>query len=162
MYSLSARLGNPRCNLRAVCQGAIPGVASRGIWERSLASKWIPVPAILHRQLPCLLCHFFLTQDYSGITLIRGGWFRLRLTINCLGWHTISYHYTFKLETFFCTKNIGFSLLFWRKSSHTIFRNSYLLNDIFSCKKSKHRLYSVVESLVVDTLVSVWTRTRLT
>jgi hypothetical protein len=69
-------------HLRAVCQGVIPVVAIRGIWLRSLANEWIPVPAILHWQFPCLLHHKFLTHDFLGVRHIRGGLFRPKLYTN--------------------------------------------------------------------------------
>jgi hypothetical protein len=44
--------------------------------QRSLANEWNLVPAILHPQFLCLLCHTFLTQDFLGVRQIRDGWFR--------------------------------------------------------------------------------------
>jgi hypothetical protein len=34
------------------------------IWARNLAKDWIPPPAILHRESPCLKCHIFLPRDF--------------------------------------------------------------------------------------------------
>jgi hypothetical protein len=53
------------------------------IWARNLAKDGIPVPAILHRQLPCLLHHNFL--------------FRPKLSTQGLIWNSISWHYTFNI-----------------------------------------------------------------
>jgi hypothetical protein len=73
-------------NARMVC--GIP----RTIWARSLANDWIPVPAILHRQVFCLLSHKFLTRDSTGARYIRVGLFRPKLYTNGLSWHTISWY----------------------------------------------------------------------
>jgi hypothetical protein len=66
-------------------------VAIRGIWLRCLANERIPVPAILHRQFPCLLRHTFLAHDFLGVRQIRGGLFRPNLYTNGLSWQTISW-----------------------------------------------------------------------
>jgi hypothetical protein len=50
-------------------------VANCGTEVRYVASDWTPVPAILHRQVPCLLRHEFLTRDFPGT----------RYSADCLG-----------------------------------------------------------------------------
>jgi hypothetical protein len=72
---------------------------SADIWARNLAKDWIPVPPILHRQLPCLLRPNFLThltQDYPAVKPWRGKLFRPKLSTQGLIWNSISWHYTFK------------------------------------------------------------------
>jgi hypothetical protein len=54
------------------------------IWVRNLAKDWIPVPAILHRQLPFLLRHKCLPRDFPDIRPIRGELFRPKLHKNGL------------------------------------------------------------------------------
>jgi hypothetical protein len=56
-----------------------------------LAKDWIPAPAILHREPPCLLRHKFLTRDFP----IRGELFRPKLYTKGLSWHSISWYYPF-------------------------------------------------------------------
>jgi hypothetical protein len=59
---------------------AIRKLAFRGkIWARNLAKDWIPVPAILHQQLPCLLRHNFSTHDFPAVKPWRGKLFRPKL-----------------------------------------------------------------------------------
>jgi hypothetical protein len=65
------------------------------IWPRNLANDWIPAPAILHRQFPCLLRHKILMRDFLGVRQIRGGLFRPKLYTNGLSWQTISWYYPF-------------------------------------------------------------------
>jgi hypothetical protein len=50
-------LGNPHSKRRGLPQSAAH------IWARNLAREWIPAPAILHRESPCLKRHIFLTHD---------------------------------------------------------------------------------------------------
>jgi hypothetical protein len=83
-------------HLRAVCQEVIPVVAIHGIWPRNLANDWIPAPAILHQQFPCLLRHKFLTHDVLGVIQIHGGLFRPKLYTNGLSWQTISWYYSLR------------------------------------------------------------------
>jgi hypothetical protein len=52
-------LGNPRSKLRGLPQSAAH------IWERNLARDWIPAPAILHRESPCLKRHIFFPREYK-------------------------------------------------------------------------------------------------
>jgi hypothetical protein len=101
MYSLLPECGawQSAAHLRAVCQGVIPAVANRRIWARSLAIGWILLPTILHREAHCLMCYYFLTRDFSSVKLIHSGLFRPKLNTNCLRWHTISWHYTSKVNT---------------------------------------------------------------
>jgi hypothetical protein len=84
-------------HLRAVGQGVIPVVAIRGIWMRSLANDRTPVPAILYRQLPCLLRHKCMTRDLLGVRQLRCGLFSPKLYTNGLSWQTISWYYPFKV-----------------------------------------------------------------
>jgi hypothetical protein len=70
---------------------------SAEIWARNLAKDWIPVPAILHRQIPCLLCHNFLTHDFLAVKPWRGKLFRPKLSTQGLIWNSISWHYTFNV-----------------------------------------------------------------
>jgi hypothetical protein len=72
-------------------------MAGLRIWARSLAKEWNPVPAILHREAPCLKCCFFLERDFTSLKLIRGALFRSKLYVNGLSWHTISWHCTFQV-----------------------------------------------------------------
>jgi hypothetical protein len=51
-------LGNPRSKRRGLPQSAAH------IWEWNLARDWIPAPAILHRESPCLKRHIFLPRDF--------------------------------------------------------------------------------------------------
>jgi hypothetical protein len=51
-------LGNPRSKHRGLPQSAAH------IWARNLARDWIPAPAILHRESPCLKRHIFLPRDF--------------------------------------------------------------------------------------------------
>jgi hypothetical protein len=83
-------LGNPRSWHCGLPQSA------PHIWARNLARAWIPAPAILNRDSPCLLRLYFLMCDFSGVKLIRGECFRPKLATNSFGWQTISWHYTFK------------------------------------------------------------------
>jgi hypothetical protein len=71
---------------------------SAEIWARNLAKDWIPVPAILHRQLPCLLHHNFLTHDFPAVKPWRSKLFRPKLST--LIWNSLSRHYTFKMCNF--------------------------------------------------------------
>jgi hypothetical protein len=75
MYSWQPERGawQSAVHMRAVCQGVIPVVAIRGILLRSLAYGRIPVPAILHRQFPCLLplTHKSLMRGFLGVRQIR-------------------------------------------------------------------------------------------
>jgi hypothetical protein len=82
--------------LRADCQAVILIVANCGIGARSLAIQWIPAPAILHREAPCLRRRIFLMRDFTSLKLIRGILFGPKLNTNGFSWHTISWHYTFK------------------------------------------------------------------
>jgi hypothetical protein len=68
MYSWQHERGawQSAVHLRAVCQEVIPVVAIRGIGPRNLVNDRIPAPAILHRQVSCLLCHKFLKRDSPG------------------------------------------------------------------------------------------------
>jgi hypothetical protein len=68
------------------------------IWARSLAIEWNPAPAILHREASCLKHRIYLKRYFTSVKLIRGALFRSQLYINGLSWHTISWHYTFKLQ----------------------------------------------------------------
>jgi hypothetical protein len=67
-------------------------------WNRAriLAKQWNPIPAILHREAPCLKHRIFLIRDFTSLKLIRGVLFWPKLFTNGLSWHTISWHYTFK------------------------------------------------------------------
>jgi hypothetical protein len=67
-----------KVKVSADCQAVILIVANRGIRAWSLAIEWNPVPAILHREACCLKHPIFLIND--------------------LCWHTISWHYTFKVS----------------------------------------------------------------
>jgi hypothetical protein len=69
---------------------------SAEIWARNLAKDWIPVPAILHWQLPCLLHHNILTHDFPAVKPWRGKLFRPKLSTQGLIWNSILWHYTFK------------------------------------------------------------------
>jgi hypothetical protein len=51
-------LGNPRSKRRGLPQSAAH------IWARNLARDWIPAPAILNRESPCLKRHIFLPRDF--------------------------------------------------------------------------------------------------
>jgi hypothetical protein len=51
-------LGNPHSKRRGLPQSVAH------IWARNLARDWIPAPAILHRESPCLKRHIFLTRDF--------------------------------------------------------------------------------------------------
>jgi hypothetical protein len=70
------------------------------IWARNLAKYWIPAPAILHQEPPCLLRHKFLMRDFPGESPIRGELFRSKLYTKGLSWHSISWHYPFKCNIF--------------------------------------------------------------
>jgi hypothetical protein len=50
--------GNPRSKRRRLSQSAVH------TWARSLARDWIPAPAILHRESPCLKRHIFLPCNF--------------------------------------------------------------------------------------------------
>jgi hypothetical protein len=64
---------------------AVRKLAFRGkIWTRNLAKDWIPVPPILHRQLPCLLRHKCLPRNFPDIRPICGELFRPKLHKNGL------------------------------------------------------------------------------
>jgi hypothetical protein len=63
------------------------------IWAWSLASDWIPVPAMFTS--PGLL---FLIRDFPGVRYLRGGLFRPKLYTNGLSWHTISWYYPFNMR----------------------------------------------------------------
>jgi hypothetical protein len=60
--------GNPRDgysilgNLHSKCCGLPQSTAH--IWARNLTRDWIPAPAILHRESPCLKHHIFLPCDF--------------------------------------------------------------------------------------------------
>jgi hypothetical protein len=71
------------------------------IWERHLAKDWIPAPAILDREPPCLLRHKFLTRDFPGVSPIHGELFRSKLYTKGLSWHSISWHYPFNTNSKF-------------------------------------------------------------
>jgi hypothetical protein len=113
MYSWQPERGalQSAVHLRAVCQGVIPVVAIRGILLQSLANEWIPVPAILHRQFPGLLCNTFLTCDFLGVRQIHGGLFRPKLYTNDYSWQTISWYYPFKRIEFFLLSFTSFRKL---------------------------------------------------
>jgi hypothetical protein len=51
---------------------------------RILAKQWNPVPAILHREAPCLKRHIFLIRDLTRLKLIHGVMFRPKLYTNGL------------------------------------------------------------------------------
>jgi hypothetical protein len=51
-------LGNPRSKRRGLPQSTVH------IWGRNLARDWIPAPAILNRESPCLKRHVFLPHDF--------------------------------------------------------------------------------------------------
>jgi hypothetical protein len=51
-------LGNPRSKRRGLPQ------STAHIWAQNLARDWIPAPAILHRESPCLKRHIFLPHDF--------------------------------------------------------------------------------------------------
>jgi hypothetical protein len=51
-------IGNPCSKHRGLPQSAAH------IWVRNLARDWIPAPAILHRESPCLKRHIFLPRDF--------------------------------------------------------------------------------------------------
>jgi hypothetical protein len=51
-------LGNPHSKRRGLTQSAAH------IWAQNLARDWIPAPAILHRESPCLKRHIFLPSDF--------------------------------------------------------------------------------------------------
>jgi hypothetical protein len=86
MYSLQPERGawQSAVHLRAICQGVIVIVGNRSIWARSLANNWIPVPAILHRQVSCMLRQKLLKRDSPSARNIRGGFFRPKLYTNGL------------------------------------------------------------------------------
>jgi hypothetical protein len=65
------------------CHG-LPQSAAH-IWAQNLARYWIPGPAILHRESPCLKRHIFLPRD---LQYLRGGLFRPKLNNNGLSWYT--------------------------------------------------------------------------
>jgi hypothetical protein len=89
---------------KADCQGDNIVVAVRGIRARRFAMEWNPAPAILHGEAPFLNCHIFLKSDFTSLKLILGVLFRPNLNNNCLSWHTISWHYTFKTGSFVKTR----------------------------------------------------------
>jgi hypothetical protein len=75
-------------------------------FDRGTAKDWIPAPAILHREPPCLLCHKFLTHDFPGVSHIRGELFTVGLnytprasvdTPSCILWH---YPFNFLARTY--------------------------------------------------------------
>jgi hypothetical protein len=74
-------LFNPRSKRRRLPQSAAH------IWARNLARNWIPAPAILHRESPCLKHHIFLPRDFQSIKYLRGRLFRLKLNTNGLSWY---------------------------------------------------------------------------
>jgi hypothetical protein len=76
-----------------------PRSANTGLklWARSLAIEWNPALAILHREASCLKRCIYLKRDFTSVKLIRGTLFRPKLHVNGLSWHTISWHYTFKV-----------------------------------------------------------------
>jgi hypothetical protein len=88
MYSWQPERGawQSAVHLRAVCQEVFPVVAICGIWQ--LANDRIPVPAILHRQFPCLFDARlrWLAADCLGLNAYTNG----------LSWQTISWYYPFK------------------------------------------------------------------
>jgi hypothetical protein len=51
-------LGNPHSKRRGLPQSAAH------IWARKLARDWIPAPAILHRESPCLKSHIFCCATF--------------------------------------------------------------------------------------------------
>jgi hypothetical protein len=51
-------LGNPHSKRHRLPQ------STAHIWERNLARDWIPAPAILHQESPCLKRHTFLPRDF--------------------------------------------------------------------------------------------------
>jgi hypothetical protein len=51
-------LGNPCSKRRRLPQSVAH------IWARNFAADWIPAPAILHRESPCLKRHIFLPRDF--------------------------------------------------------------------------------------------------
>jgi hypothetical protein len=81
MYSVLPEHGawQSAMHLKADCQGVIPVVANRCIWAQSLASGWIPVPAILHRQFPCIVSFLCATLSVKPMYV---GLFRPKLCIN--------------------------------------------------------------------------------
>jgi hypothetical protein len=60
------------------------------IWAGNLARDWIPAPAILNRESPCLKHHIFLLRDFWRIkySYLHGGLFRPKLNTNGLIWYT--------------------------------------------------------------------------
>jgi hypothetical protein len=80
---------NPRSKRRGLPQSAAH------IWARNLARDWIPTPAMLHRESPCLKPHIFLPRDFYCIKYLRGRLFRPKLNTSGLSWYTFSWHYTF-------------------------------------------------------------------
>jgi hypothetical protein len=80
-----------RATVLSPWHSAVWKLAFRGkIWAWNLAKDWIPVPAILHRQLPCLLRHNILTHDFPAVKPWRGKLFRPKLYTRGLSWHSIS------------------------------------------------------------------------
>jgi hypothetical protein len=96
---------------KADCRGDSIVVAVCGIRARKLAKQWNPVPAILHREAPCLKCRIYLKSDFPSLKLICGALFRSKLFVNGLSWHTILWHYTFKEPPNLLTKPT--QLLLW-------------------------------------------------
>jgi hypothetical protein len=110
-------------------------LAFRGkIWARNLAKDWIPVAAILHRQLPCLLHHKCFPRDFPDIGPIRGELFRSKLYTKGLSWHSISWHYPFKIWTNLCE---SFRICWGKNPPNNEDKNKYYM----LCKnKLKHNL----------------------
>jgi hypothetical protein len=63
-------LGNPRSKRHGLPQSVAH------IWARNLARDWIPAPAIIHWQSPCLKRQIFLPRDFLSRKYLRGGLFR--------------------------------------------------------------------------------------
>jgi hypothetical protein len=74
-YCILGNLHSKRCGL--------PQSAAL-IWARNMARDWIPAPAILHRESPCLKRHIFLPRNFQSTKYLRGGLLRLKLNTNGL------------------------------------------------------------------------------
>jgi hypothetical protein len=61
--------------------------------------EWNPAPAILHQESPCLMCHFFLTPDFSGVKCdIRQIVYNVSfIHKNCIAFYTYFYALTYKV-----------------------------------------------------------------
>jgi hypothetical protein len=100
------------------------------IWAWSLACEWYLAPANLHRKAPCLMRHYILTRDFTGVKLICGRFSRPKPANNWSSWHTVSWHYTFNVQVKRYMLDEA-SIIYECKTCHNMFRYLCIFFTLF-------------------------------